>query len=294
MHDLESVRRYFADEVRAASHIRSEALIRAFATVPRERFLGPGPWRTVGPIGYQTTEDDDPRHIYHNVPVALDASRNLNNGPPSFLAILINALDVREGDHVVHLGCGAGYYSAIIAEIMGPSGRVTALEIDADLAGQAQQNLSGYPQVEVVSVDGSRQSFGAVDAILVNAGATHPLPVWLESMRPGARLVLPLTVASQDEAPIGIDVPRAGIGAGRVFKVRRGANGYAATSVSRVQIFHCIGARSEHANALLERALRSGGAESVQSLRRGPHEQTEGCWLHGDGFCLSALPPGAY
>ncbi len=41
MIDLETVRRYFADEVRAVSSIRSETLVRAFAKVPREHFLGP-------------------------------------------------------------------------------------------------------------------------------------------------------------------------------------------------------------------------------------------------------------
>lgn len=296
MTDLETVRRYFAEEVRAVSSIRSETLVRAFAKVPREHFLGPGPWRTFGPLGYQTTEDDDPRHIYHNVPVALDASRNLNNGQPSFLAMLIDALDVREGDQVVHLGSGVGYYTAIIAEIVGPSGRILALEFDSDLARRAQANLAGYPQVEVESVDGSKQSVGSSDAILVNAGATHPLPAWLDSLRPNGRLVLPLTVESRDEGPIGMGmsmVPH-GIGTGRVLKVCRSDEAYAAAFVSRVQIFHCIGARSDRANALLESALRSGGAESVQSLRRDLHGHTDDCWLHGDGYCLSTSPPVAY
>jgi protein-L-isoaspartate(D-aspartate) O-methyltransferase len=52
--------------------------------------------------------------------VAIDEKRLLNNGPPSFLAILIEALALQEGDHVVHVGCGTGYYSAILAEFVGP------------------------------------------------------------------------------------------------------------------------------------------------------------------------------
>jgi protein-L-isoaspartate(D-aspartate) O-methyltransferase len=52
--------------------------------------------------------------------VAIDEKRLLNNGQPSFLAILIEALALQEGDHVVHVGCGTGYYSAILAEFVGP------------------------------------------------------------------------------------------------------------------------------------------------------------------------------
>jgi protein-L-isoaspartate O-methyltransferase len=46
--DLSDIRRYFAEEIRAVANIRSEALIDAFAKVPREHFLGPGPWRIQG------------------------------------------------------------------------------------------------------------------------------------------------------------------------------------------------------------------------------------------------------
>ena len=84
---------------------------------------------------YQTTPDADARHLYRDVPVAIDAARLVNNGAPSLLAFLINALAQREGEHVLHVGCGTGYYTAILAEIVGPSGRVTALEIDENLAG---------------------------------------------------------------------------------------------------------------------------------------------------------------
>src|SRR5262245_47477841 len=42
---LEQTRRHFAEELRMVSHVGNERLLEAFATVPRERFAGPGPWR---------------------------------------------------------------------------------------------------------------------------------------------------------------------------------------------------------------------------------------------------------
>ena len=64
-------------------------------------------------------------------------------------------LDLAAGDHVIHVGAGQGYYSAILAEIVGPTGRVTAIEIDPDLAMKARRNLaSDWPQATVVAADG--------------------------------------------------------------------------------------------------------------------------------------------
>ena len=78
--------------------------------------------------------DADPAHLYHDVLVAIDPARRLNNGQPSYLAFCLDALDLREADCVLHVGCGVGYYTAIAAEVVGPGGRVIGVEIDADLA----------------------------------------------------------------------------------------------------------------------------------------------------------------
>ena len=106
----------------------------------------------------------------HNVLVAIDARRNLNNGHPSFLAWLIEQLDLNDGQSVYHVGAGTGYYSAILASMVGEAGRVIAIEVDDALARRARQNLLGYRQVEVVGGDGFSHNPGPVDAILVNAG----------------------------------------------------------------------------------------------------------------------------
>jgi protein-L-isoaspartate O-methyltransferase len=64
-----------------AGHLTSPAVIRAFSRVPRERFLGPGPWRIYQGYTrqYWTTPDADPQHVYHDVLVAIDETRLLNN-----------------------------------------------------------------------------------------------------------------------------------------------------------------------------------------------------------------------
>ena len=199
---LDDVRRFYAEEIALAARIQSPALIEALATVRREQFLGPGPWRIAGFSGlgtleYFSTPDADPRHVYHNVLIALDESRALNNGQPSGLASWIAALALTEGDQAIHLGAGVGYYTAIMAEMVGPQGRVVAYELDPVLAARAAANLAGHQNVECLVGDGTLVQFSTVDAMFVNAGVTHPRRAWLESLNEGGRLVLPITAATE-------------------------------------------------------------------------------------------------
>ena len=184
-------RQWYAEELRWNAKLQSERLVKAFATVRREAFLGRGPWHILSPLvrGYTKTRDADPRHLNHNVLVAIDAHRSLNNGHPSFLASLIDQLNVKEGETVYHVGCGTGYYSAIMAEMVGEDGRVVAVEVDKALARRARRNLKGYRQVEVINADGFAHNPGRVNAILVNAGVTHLSHVWLEILKVKGRLV---------------------------------------------------------------------------------------------------------
>lgn len=278
--DLNTLRHYYAEELRAVANLRSEAVVHAFAKVPREDFLGPGPWQVFSP-GSQSdwiTKDADPKHLYHNLLVVIDAERHLNNGHPSFLAFLIDQLELRSGDRVVHVGCGPGYYTAVMAEVIGSEGRVTAIEIDAGLAARARTNLSYLSTVNVVEGDGGEIDPGPSDAILVNAGATHPCPVWLDSLRPGGRLLLPLTAADEEGGTTG-----------GVLKVRREQTGFTASFISQVGIFPCAGARDPEMNERLRKAFKRKDSASVQSLLRDAHERADSCWLHAENFCLSKL-----
>jgi protein-L-isoaspartate(D-aspartate) O-methyltransferase len=283
---LAAVRTFYAEEIRAVADLKSEALVRALASVPRERFLGPGPWRILGMDGmflpgahgaYRTTPDADPRHVYHNVVVSIDPSRELNNGQPATLAAWIDRLAVRDGERVVHVGCGLGYYSAILAEMIGPKGSVTAIELDPSLAARARAALASWPNVLVAVGDGSAMALEPADVIMVNAGATHPSPRWLDALKPGGRLLLPLTFEPVPNVP----------GKGGVVLITREGDRFAARFVSMVQVYPCIGGRERALNAVLMQAFTRGGWDKVRSLRRDRHDAGDRCWLHAPSFCLS-------
>lgn len=283
MNELDEIRHYYAEELRAVANLKSEALVQAFAKVRREHFLGPGPWQVFSP-GLESvwdTTDADPKHLYHNLLVVIDAEQHLNNGHPSFLAFLIDQLKLKAAEHLVHIGCGPGYYTAVMADVVGPTGQVTAMEIDPELARRAQRNLSYLPQVKIIEGDGGEKDPGPCDAILVNAGVTHPRSMWLDSLRAGGRLILPLTVTGDE-----------GGTEGAIIKITREHAGFTASFVAQVGIFPCAGARDADLNEKLKEAFKRGDEKSVRSLRRDKHEASDVCWFHNEQFCLSKIAVG--
>ena len=280
-HDSTQARAEFAERLRVEVPIRSDALVRGVSKVAREQFVGPGPWKIIRPSeiqkGYETTADDDPRHIYDTVLVALDDTRNLNNGEPSALLSWLDSLDLNQGDSFLHVGCGVGYYTAIAAEAVGSEGRVTGIEIDAQLARQAKRNLGSHANVTVIAANGGSEIQGAFDAIFVNAGCTHPQPSWLDQLTVGGRLLIPLTANS----------PMPNIGWGMMLLVTRRESSYEARFSSPAGIYHCEGSRTENNNDLLIESFTGQGHERVRRLRRDVHEPGSDCWLHGSGYCLS-------
>lgn len=281
-------RRFFAEEIEAVAKLRSPALVDALAAVPRERFLPSGPWAVLadadfgaGPMKTRLTPDADPARVAHNIAVAIDAERQLFNGQPATIGAWIDALDLGPGARVLHIGCGLGYYTALMAHCAGPGGRVLAFDADPLLAEGARANLASMPWVEVRADAASPLAGDTFDAILVNAGVTHPLEAWLDALAPGGRLILPMTSTM---------VPMGNIGKGLVFLVTRDADGAIAARVTGVvAIYSAVGIRDDFLNASLGKAMMAGPMQwqAVTRLRRDPHDPGLACWLHGPSFCLS-------
>jgi protein-L-isoaspartate(D-aspartate) O-methyltransferase len=282
--ELQAVRLAYAQQTLAGANVVDERLQGAFAAVRREDFLPPGPW----PIlqlqdgTYRNTSDANPAHLYTDDLIGIAPERGINNGQPRLHAELLSFAAIRAGEHVVHVGAGAGYYSAIMSELAGSDGRVTAIEFAEDLAARATKNLSDRANVSVIHGDGSVVAFDDADVIYVNAGATRPAETWLDRLRVGGRLTLPLTTR-EGFAPVrSADVRRGG-----VFRIIRNNDGFLARWISGVAIYPCEGMRDPVSERALAAAFEGGGWERVTRLVRRDDLPAAECWLKGPGWCLT-------
>jgi protein-L-isoaspartate(D-aspartate) O-methyltransferase len=279
MDRLEAHRRFYADLITSSAGAHKNArLIHAFASTARERFVGPGPWKVFAVGAFVETPTDDPAFLYQDVVVSIAPDRHINNGQPTLHALSLAALGIKEAETILHVGAGTGYYTAILAKLTGPSGSVVGYEIEKDLAQNAAQNLADFPNVTIQHVSGSQAPLPECDAIYVNAGATSPLDVWLDVLRPGGRLLFPLTPA---------DGPNGMPGAGAMLLLTRvDTNHFSARFVCPAMFIPCVGARDEQTGAALSAAFKRGNLRDVRSLHR-DNAPDDTCWCAGDGWWLS-------
>ena len=147
----------------------------AMRRVPRAAF--------VPPDQVELAYDDEPVPIPH---------RQVTT-QPSLSARMLQALRLVEGEHVLEVGTGYGYQTALLAQL---ASFVTSIERWPDLAEQARRNLAAQniTNVRVVDGDGTEglPSAAPYDAILVSAAFPHVPEPLVSQLRLGGRLVQPI------------------------------------------------------------------------------------------------------
>jgi len=278
---MQHLRAFYARLVCASGAVRDARVEAAFAAVPREPFAGPPPWFIIGsqwfgsgPPPYTEVSGDDAAVLYQDALIALDRERRINIGQPSLHALFLDAIGAAEGETVLQVGTGSGYYTALLAHLVGPAGRVHGFEIDAGLAARARRNLADRPWVSVAARSGIAEDLPRADIIYVNAGITQPSWSWLDALNPGGRLLFPL-------APTG------GFGAMLlVTKPREGGTAWPARFVCRAGFIACQGRQDSEAGRRINAAFESGNWREVRSLRLSDTADAT-CWFRGDDWWLS-------
>jgi protein-L-isoaspartate(D-aspartate) O-methyltransferase len=151
------------------------AVLAAFRTVPRERFV---------------PERQEP-HAYEDHPLPIGGGQTISQ--PYVVAFMAEALELGPRDHVLEVGAGSGYAAAIFSRL---AADVIGIERRPELATTASEVLCalGYDNVRIVAGDGSvgMPEEAPFDAICVSAGAPEVPPALVEQLAAGGRLVLPV------------------------------------------------------------------------------------------------------
>lgn len=166
--------------------LRSAEVKDAFLSVPRHVFL----------------PEVSVQEAYAPHPVvtkrASDGLATSSASSPSIVATMLEQLSVAPGHNVLEIGAATGINAALLSELIAPTGHVTTIELDRDLADGARTHLAaaGYDAVTVHCGDGAlgAPDTAPYDRIIVTAGAWTIPNAWWDQLTPNGRLVVPLSL----------------------------------------------------------------------------------------------------
>lgn len=145
-----------------------------------------------------------PRHLfipekerfqaYRDTPLPIGDGQTIS--APHMVAVMAEALELDEGQKVLEIGAGSGYNAAVMAELVGPSGKIITLERHPSLAEKAAQTLreTGYGNVTVVVGDGSIGYLeeAPYDRISVTCGAPRVPDALADQLKEGGIMLIPV------------------------------------------------------------------------------------------------------
>lgn len=158
--------------------LRTPKIIRAWHKIDRADFV----------------PNDVKEHAYENAPLPIGFGQTISQ--PQVVALMLELLQPKRGEKILDVGSGSGWQSALLAEIVGETGEVTAIERVPELFNFGKNNLAKYhfDNIKVIAGDGTAplQPFGYYDKIIV-AAAGDNVPETLKSeLKVGGTLVMPV------------------------------------------------------------------------------------------------------
>ena len=118
---------------------------------------------------------------------------------PLVVAFMLEQLTPEEGEKILDVGSGSGWTSALLGEIVGPEGKVIAIDIVPELVEFGEKNVAKYDFIksgiaEFICADGSKgyQKEAPFDKILASASAAKLPSAWQEQLKTGGRIVTPI------------------------------------------------------------------------------------------------------
>lgn len=156
--------------------ITDEAVLEAFRTVPRERFV----------------PDDQKPHAWDDRPLPIGHEQTISQ--PYMVALMLQWLELKPDHRVLDVGTGSGYQAALLSRIVE---KVCSIERIAELQAPARRVIEdelGYENVEFRVGDG-REGWpdqAPFDRIVVAASTTEIPDPLVEQLADPGRLAIPV------------------------------------------------------------------------------------------------------
>ncbi len=278
----DTLRDALVDKLVREGHLRDERVIAAFRAIPREQFVPDVPLDEV----YSSSEAIVTKRI--------DGVGVSSASAPDVIAIMLEQLDLQPGQRVLEIGAGTGYNAALIAHVVGETGRVVTIDIDEDLVDGARLHLAaaGVRNADVVCGDGVLGYAPAApfDRIILTVAAADIAPCWQQQLTPRGRLVLPLSLGGPQRSiaferaedclcSVSVHscsfIPLRGSLASSALRLPLGAEGSIVVGASAAT----VGGEPDRFRAKLETLLASPGQDLPTGVCATPYELADGLGL---------------
>jgi len=164
--------------LKAEGYIKTKNVEKAFLETPRENFV----------------PDQKKNYAYVDTPLEIGQGQTIS--APHMVAIMCEALDVKEGQKILEIGAGSGYHAAIVSKLIGEKGHLYTIERFSALAEKARENLekTGIKNVTVIVGDGSQgcSEHAPYDRIYVTCASPGIPPPLIEQLKDGGKLLIPV------------------------------------------------------------------------------------------------------
>ena len=172
---FEGLRRRMVEEQLVARGIKDQRVLSVMRKVPRHLFVEEALWN-------QAYGD-------HALPVG----ERQTISQPYMVALMTEKLELKGSERVLEIGTGSGYQTAILAEL---ADKVYSIERIKALAMKARAVLERlqYHNTAISVFDGTYgwKDASPYDAIIVTAGSPKIPEPFLEQLKAGGRMVLPI------------------------------------------------------------------------------------------------------
>lgn len=185
--DIQKYQQALVEQLKKANIFKTVPVEQAFLKVPRHLFL----------------PDEPLDKVYSDVAIVVKRGEKgqwiSSSSQPAIMAIMLEQLDLKPGQRVLEIGTGTGFNTALIASIVGASGKVVTIDIQPDLVEYARERLdiADYDWVQTVVGDGGHGYLDSApyDRIILTVGSDVITPAWREQLTSGGILVMPFAIA---------------------------------------------------------------------------------------------------